>query len=329
MSKHEDSASGNIGDLLRVPPGGVDLAAIDPAGTPGLPGGGKVRKHPKRWAREGLLEIGSQLAAYQERLYASAKVGDSRSRVLLLLQAMDCGGKDGTTKHVAGTMNPQGLRIVGFGRPSAEELAHDFLWRIRRALPEPGCVGVFNRSQYEDVLVARVHRLVDEDTWRRRYQLINEFERELVDSGTVIVKVMLHISFAEQTKRLAERLADPTKHWKYNPSDVDEREYWLDYQVAYQDALSECGTEYAPWHVVPADHKWYRDWAVARLLCEAMAKMGLEYPSGDFDVATELARLAASTTPRAAKAARVKTADDELKISTGDPVLSAGSQQPS
>jgi PPK2 family polyphosphate:nucleotide phosphotransferase len=173
-------------------------------------------------------------------------------------------------------------------------LAHDFLWRIRRALPVAGYVGVFNRSHYEDVLVARVHGLVDEQTWRGRYGQINEFERELVDAGTVLVKVMLHISFQEQAARLAERLADPTKHWKYNPGDIDERARWGDYQVAYQDALRECSTGYAPWYVVPADHKWYRDWAVATLLREALVELGLTYPPGDFDVATEQRRLAGS-----------------------------------
>jgi PPK2 family polyphosphate:nucleotide phosphotransferase len=279
-----------------VAPGSrVDLGAIDPAGTPGLPD--KAGKRPKAWARRELEIIGTDLASHQERLYANAKAGGSRRRVLLVLQAMDCGGKDGTTKKVAGTMNPQGLHIVGFGKPTPEELAHDFLWRIRAALPVAGYVGVFNRSQYEDVLVARVHELVAPDVWPARYEKINHFERDLTRDGTTIVKVMLHISFEEQRKRIEQRLDDPTKHWKYNPADVDERGYWTEYQEAYQDALSVCATDYSPWYVVPANRKWYRDWAVATLLKEALADLRLTYPEGDFDLAAERRRLAAATRP--------------------------------
>src|SRR5262249_52930612 len=157
------------------------------------------------------------------------------------------------------TMNPQGMRIVAFGPPTEEEVGHDFLWRIRRAVPAPGYVGVFNRSHYEDVLIVRVHNLVEPRVWRRRYDQINGVERELVDSGVTLVKVMLHISFEEQRQRLLERLTDPAKHWKYNPSDVDERALWPDYQQAYTDVLGRCSTEYAPWYVVPADRKWYRN----------------------------------------------------------------------
>jgi PPK2 family polyphosphate:nucleotide phosphotransferase len=283
----------SLRDLLRVE-GRVELSRIDPSGTPGLPRG-KATGHPKRWARAGLESIGADLASYQERLYADAKVGGGTRRVLLVLQAMDCGGKDGTVRRVAGLMNPQGLRIVSFTKPTPEELAHDFLWRIRRALPGAGCIGVFNRSHYEDVLAARVDDLVDEATWRARYRRINEFEKELHDAGTTVIKVMLHISFQEQAVRLAERLADPTKHWKYNPGDIDERGRWAAYQAAYEDALRECGTPYAPWYVVPADRKWYRDWAVATLLREAMAELGLAYPPGNFDVEKERRRLAEST----------------------------------
>jgi PPK2 family polyphosphate:nucleotide phosphotransferase len=286
----------SLRDLLRVTPGSrVDLAGIDPAGTPGLPR--KAGKKPKAWARRELETIGVDLASYQERLYAGAKAGESRQRVLLLLQAMDCGGKDGTTKKVAGTMNPQGLHIVSFGKPTPEELRHDFLWRIRQEVPIAGYVGVFNRSQYEDVLVARVHNLVAPDVWRARYGKINQFEEELAADGTTLIKVMLHISFAEQRKRLEQRLDDPTKHWKYNPADVDERGFWSEYQEAYQDALSACSTDYSPWFVVPADKKWYRDWAVATLLRETLAGLGLRYPRGDFDVAVQRRRLEAATRP--------------------------------
>jgi PPK2 family polyphosphate:nucleotide phosphotransferase len=279
-----------LGDLLRISPGGpVDLSTIDPSCTPGLPG--KAVKHPRRWAAEQLEELGPELGSYQERLYASAKAGGDRGRMLVVLQAMDCGGKDGTTKRLAAMMNPQGMRIVGFGKPTKEELKHDFLWRIRRALPEPGYVGVFNRSQYEDVLVVRVHDLVPPEVWRERYDQINAFERELAEGGTTIVKIMLHISYAEQRERLLARLADPTKHWKYNPGDVAERELWPAYQQAYADALAKCSTDAAPWYVVPADRKWYRDWAVARLLRDTMAGLGLTYPAGDFDPVAERTRL--------------------------------------
>jgi PPK2 family polyphosphate:nucleotide phosphotransferase len=211
--------------------------------------------------------------------------------VLLVLQAMDCGGKDGTIKRVAGAMNPLGLHIRSFGPPSPEELRHDFLWRMRRALPPPGYVGIFNRSHYEDVLVARVESLVPEQTWRARYDEINAFERELVDGRVTLVKVMLHISRAEQGARLRERLTDPHKYWKYNPGDIDARARWDDYQAAYAEALSRCDTDAAPWFVVPADRKWYRDWAVAHLLWETFDGLELGYPAAGFDVARERARL--------------------------------------
>jgi PPK2 family polyphosphate:nucleotide phosphotransferase len=279
-------------DLLRVGPGPVDLAGIDPRGTPGLPD----HRNPKKWARDELDEIGAELAHQQEMLYATAKseAPEERRRVLLVLQAMDCGGKDGATKRVAGAMNPLGLHIVAFGKPTDEELAHDFLWRIRRALPEPGYVGVFNRSHYEDVLVVRVQKLVPARTWRGRYDEINGFERELADDGVRLLKVMLHISYEEQRERLQDRLDDPTKYWKYNPADLQARARWDDYQAAYADALYRCGTEYAPWYVVPADRKWYRDWAVATLLLEELREMDLSYPPADFDIAAEAAKLAAT-----------------------------------
>lgn len=301
---------GSMRELLRVTPGTVDLTAVDPRSTPGLPaaaGGGKGRKE---WARRQVELLGAELGRQQEMLYAAAKGaagpeaptnaptlagadldGGRPRRMLLVLQAMDCGGKDGTIKRVAGAMNPLGLHIRSFGPPTAEELRHDFLWRIRRALPPPGYVGIFNRSHYEDVLVARVESLVDEPTWRARYDLINDFERELADSSITLVKVMLHISHAEQGERLIERLTDPTKYWKYHPSDLDTRARWDDYQVAYADALARCGTDVAPWFVVPADRKWYRDWAVAHLLRETFDALDLGYPPADFDVERERQRL--------------------------------------
>jgi PPK2 family polyphosphate:nucleotide phosphotransferase len=193
-------------------------------------------------------------------------------------------------------MNPLGLRIVAFGKPTAEEAAHDFLWRIRRAVPDPGYVGVFNRSHYEDVLVVRVHSLVPERIWRARYDEINQFERDLVSDGVRLVKVMLHISPDEQRQRLLDRLDDPTKYWKYNPGDLDERARWADYQAAYAGALAQCSTDHAPWYVVPADRKWYRDWAVATLLLEELRAMALSYPPADFDPQAERDRLLTPST---------------------------------
>ncbi len=288
---HREMAKRQMRELLRVPPGGpVNLAEIDPRATPGLPGHSRIGS-AKRWAAEELAIVGGELAEHQQRLYAAAKRGGDQRRLLLVLQAMDGGGKDGTVKHVAGAMNPLGMRIVSFGPPTKEELAHHYLWRIRQAVPEPGYVGVFNRSHYEDVLIVRVHNLVPRRIWSRRYDQINRFERELTDGGVVLVKVMLHISPEEQKVRLLERLTDPTKFWKYNPADIDERALWADYQQAYADALARCSTEHAPWYVVPADRKWYRNWAVSHLLRETFADMKLAYPPPDFDVAAERRRL--------------------------------------
>ena len=282
-------------ELLRVVPGKaktVDLAAIDARATPGLPGRRTTGSDPKTWTRDQVASIGAELFTDQEMLFANAKVDPAAGRsVLLVLQAMDCGGKDGTVKRVAGAMNPLGLHIVGFGPPSAEERRHDFLWRIKKALPPRGYVGVFNRSHYEDVLVVRVNGLAPESVWRPRYKKINDFERRLVADGTSVVKVMLHISYDEQRERLMERLTDPTKHWKYNPGDLEARAKWDDYQSAYAEALGQCSTDDAPWYVVPADRKWYRDFAVARLLQETFADLELRYPKPTFDIAAERARL--------------------------------------
>jgi PPK2 family polyphosphate:nucleotide phosphotransferase len=284
----------DIRQLLRVGPGRVDLSAIDPRRTPGAPPG-----LGKAWTRDELARYGEELARQQEMLYAGVKTGAlADRRVLLVLQGMDCSGKGGTVRHVAGAMNPVGVRVVGFGVPTEQERAQHFLWRIKRALPPAGRVGVFDRSHYEDVLVARVRSLVPESTWQRRYEEINRWESELVGEGTALLKVMLHISYEEQARRLAARLDDPTKHWKYNPADLDERALWSDYQTAYGDLLSRCSTEVAPWYVVPADRKWYRDWAVARLLLGAFLDLGLAYPPADFDVAVERQRLAAQLAGR-------------------------------
>jgi PPK2 family polyphosphate:nucleotide phosphotransferase len=283
-------ATSSMRSLLQVP-AKVDLTRIDPRSTPGLPTDKAVKKDPKTWARADLAEVGLALSEEQEKLFASNKIAGDRRRVLVVLQAMDCGGKDGTVHHVIGQFNPQGLRITGFGVPTPEERRHDFLWRIRKALPEPGYIGVFNRSHYEDVLVARVHGLVPQEVWRQRYEVINAFERNLVADGVTILKIMLHISRDEQLARLRARLDDPTKRWKFNPGDIDERGRWAQYQEAYRDALANCSTDLAPWFVVPADRKWYRDWAVAQLLQETLESLKLRYPDPDFDVDAQLERL--------------------------------------
>jgi PPK2 family polyphosphate:nucleotide phosphotransferase len=277
----------DLRELLGVRPGHLRLSAIDSRATPGVPDRRAVNDDPKAWSREQVTAIGQDVAAYQEKLYASAKVGVSDCRVLLVLQAMDCGGKDGTVSSVFHGVSPAGVRVVSFGPPTAEERKHDFLWRIRRALPQPGYLGVFNRSHYEDVLVVRVHQLVPEKVWSERYDIINAFEQELADDGITMVKVMLHISREEQRKRLLARLDDPTKRWKYNPGDLGERARWQDYQQAYEDALNRCSTQAAPWYVVPADRKWYRNWAVATLLRQALVDIDPQYPKPDFDVAAE------------------------------------------
>jgi len=264
---------------------GASLVDIDPGDTLLAPGD---REHAV--ARTG--ELVTELTGLQERLYAEGVGGGHRS-LLLLLQGMDTSGKDGTVRRVVGAMNPAGVTITSFKKPTSEELQHDFLWRIDKALPAPGDIGVFNRSQYEDVLVVRVHDLVPETEWSTRYERINAFEHRVVDAGTHIVKVMLHISKAEQKQRLAERLEDPTKHWKYNAGDLLERAFWDDYQVAYQDALSRCSTDAAPWYVVPADHKWYRDWLVANVLVSALRDLNPTYPPADFDVAEQRRLVAA------------------------------------
>jgi len=264
---------------------GASLSDIDPGATLLAPG-------DRERAQQLTAELVTELTGLQERLYAEG-VGGGRRSLLLLLQGMDTSGKDGTVRRVVGAMNPAGVTITSFKKPTSEELQHDFLWRIDWALPAPGDIGVFNRSQYEDVLVVRVHDLVPESEWSTRYERINAFEHRVVDAGTHVVKVMLHISRAEQKQRLAERLEDPTKHWKYNAGDLQERAFWDDYQAAYQEALSRCSTDAAPWYVVPADHKWYRDWVVANLLVSALRDLNPTYPPADFDVAEQRRLVAA------------------------------------
>ena len=278
-------AAARVSDLLRVPAGPVDLSALDTRATPGFDG-------DKAAGKAELAALGPRLSDLQERLHAEGVSGGSRS-LLLVLQGMDTAGKGGVVRHVIGQVDPQGCEIASFKAPTREELAHDFLWRIRRRLPGPGKLGVFDRSHYEDVLVVRVHGLAPRSTWSRRYAAINRFEARLVTDQIRVVKVFLHTSKEEQRQRLLARLDDPTKHWKFNPRDVDERAFWGDYQEAYAAALERCNSDAAPWYRVPADRKWYRNWAVASLLVEQLEDMKLTWPRADFDVEEQRARLLA------------------------------------
>jgi PPK2 family polyphosphate:nucleotide phosphotransferase len=270
---------------LRVGPG-FDLAAFDRGSTPAWTRG-------KAEAAHHLARRGKKLSELQERLFAHGRAGGTRS-VLLVLQGMDTAGKGGIVRHVIGMVDPQGVALHSFGVPTPEERAHHYLWRIRKALPPPGRIGVFDRSHYEDVLVVRVERLVPAAEIEPRYAEINAFEAELVAAGTPVVKVVLVVSPAEQAERLRERIVRPDKHWKYNPGDIDARERWPLYQDAYQRVLDRTSTDVAPWYVVPADRKWYARLAVTELLLGALRSLDLEWPPPTFDPEAELARLAAS-----------------------------------
>jgi PPK2 family polyphosphate:nucleotide phosphotransferase len=256
----------NYSKKFLVTPGSqVQLDDFDPKFT------GKNEKK-----KSALLEI-EKLRRKLDELQYSLFAEQKRS-LLIVIQALDAGGKDGVIRHVISSMNPQGCRVVSFKEPSMEDLAHDFLWRIQNQVPKIGEVVVFNRSQYEDVLVVRVHNLVPEEVWSNRYEQINEFEKQLVANGTHILKFFLHISKKEQLKRFKERLKDPTRNWKIRESDYTEREYWADYEAAYEDALSKCSTDDAPWFVIPSNHKWFRDLAISQIIASTMKKLDIRIP---------------------------------------------------
>lgn len=271
---------GPVGRAFAVAPGDrPDLAAVDTRARP-------VGPQDKAAGTAALAEVGARLDPLHRALWASGMAGTGDgARVLLVLQGVDTSGKGGAVRAVARRLDPQGVRVATFGKPTAAELEHDFLWRVRRALPEPGRIGLFDRSHYEDVLVTRVEALVDERTWRGRYALINDFEAELVADGVRVVKVLLALSPQEQHARLLARLDDPDSQWKYSPDDLRARSRWSDYQEAYADAIAACATADAPWHVVPADRKWYRSWVVASLLAETLADLDPQFPAPTYDVA--------------------------------------------
>lgn len=248
------------------------LAHVDPDATGGM---------KKEAALSRFLRLRENLSELQQILYA-----EHRRSLLLIFQAMDTGGKDGAVKNLCAGLNPAGLQITSFKAPSQEELDHDFLWRVYQATPGKGMIGIWNRSHYEDVLVVRVHQLVPKKVWKARYEQINRFEKILTDNGTTILKFMLHISKEEQKERLQARLDDPEKWWKFNQNDLKERALWDDYQEAYEDAINCCTTKYAPWHIVPANHKWARNLAIVELVLKTLKKMDPRYPRVSFDPKT-------------------------------------------
>ena len=262
----------NYSDQFRVRPGAqVKLAAFDPAF--------KDRHQTREDAAQEIEHYRDRLSALQELLYV-----ERRRSLLICLQGLDTAGKDGTIKHFLGAMNPQGCTVTQFREPSPQEAAHDFLWRVHRATPARGEVAIFNRSHYEDVLVVRVHDLVPKSVWSLRYERINAFEQELLDHDTQILKFFLHISSEEQLSRFKARLDDPTKQWKISEADYAERKFWNDYVKAYEDMLSRCSTEHAPWFVIPANHKWFRNLAVARIVVECLEQLNMRYPQPRVDL---------------------------------------------
>ena len=260
----------NARAILVKPGSKVKLKDIDPNDD------GGIKDREEAEAQLGVDRV--ELSELQEKLYA-----ENERSVLVILQAMDTGGKDGTVKHVLSGLNPSGCEISSFKAPSFEERDHDFLWRIHHRMPRRGNIGLFNRSHYEDVLIVRVHEMVPPAVWKRRYDEINRFEELMTDMGTTVVKFFLHISKDEQKRRLEERLKDASKAWKFDENDLKERAHWDDYQSAYEDALSKCSTKHAPWRIVPADRKWYRNLVVARTLIETLREMDPKPPKPHFD----------------------------------------------
>lgn len=280
-NRKKSSKQGSIADALRVRGGSANLSKRDANATPGV--------RDKQEAAERLEANLALLDDLQYRLYA-----EGQRSLLLVFQGMDAAGKDGVIRKVATAFNPQGCRAWSFKVPTPEEAAHDFLWRIHRAAPPKGDVAIFNRSHYEDVLVVRVHDLVPKKVWSERYAIINEFEQRLHEHGTTILKFFLHIDHEEQTQRIRERLDDPAKHWKFSEADLKERKHWDDYQAAFSDLLGHCSTKHAPWYVIPANRKWYRDVAVSDIIVEALAEMNPRPKAVKLDVKSLRARLARS-----------------------------------
>lgn len=268
-------------ELLRVGEG-FSLADVDPRATPGW-GGTKQQGKALGKAR------GPLLSELQERLYAHGRTGGSRS-VLLVVQGMDTSGKGGVVRHVMGMVDPQGVALRAFGRPTEEEARHHYLWRVRRALPTGGQIGVFDRSHYEDVLIQRVREMAPPEEIERRYDAIVDFEREMASRNVRIIKVMLHISKGFQKENLIDRLENPDKHWKFEPGDLDERELWDEYQEAYEIAMKRTSTDFAPWYCIPGDRKKYARMAVKYLVLDALRSMNMTWPPADFNVELELER---------------------------------------
>jgi PPK2 family polyphosphate:nucleotide phosphotransferase len=262
----------NCGKKFKVEPNSkVRLDEIDA----GYKGGYEDKGHAE-----------AELAKYSRRLHDLQYLmyAENQRSLLIILQGMDGAGKDGTINHVLTAMNPQGCRVFAFKTPSVEELAHDFLWRISQATPRRGYVSVFNRSQYEDVLVVRVHNLVPKKVWSKRYDQINAFERHLADNGTEILKFYLHIDKDEQLARFRQRIADPKRQWKISESDFAERQHWNEYQKAYEEALSQCSTDYAPWYIIPSNHKWFRNLAVSQIIVETLGTLDMKLPPPTVDI---------------------------------------------
>jgi PPK2 family polyphosphate:nucleotide phosphotransferase len=257
---------------MHIKPGGtVSLKDYDPDDTGGYASAEE--------AGEVLRKQLDELSRLQNLLYA-----ENRRALLIVLQGMDTSGKDGTIRHVLAGLSPLGVQVKAFKVPTEEELAHDFLWRIHKEVPKHGVIGIFNRSHYEDVLVVRVHGLVPRKVWKNRYELINQFEKLLVKNNVIVLKFFLHISKAEQKARLEQRLADPTRYWKFSLQDVEERKYWSAYRKAYEDVLSRCSTKWAPWHLVPANHKWYRNLVVAETIVQTLGELDMHYPPPSVDL---------------------------------------------